>query len=63
MSVLKTILLICDKCDENSVDLTSSSEFTTVKQVERYLLNKGWSKKGKKHFCSYCTTDLKNKTP
>ena len=54
MSILKTILLICDKCEESTVDVTSSSQFKTVKQVEIYMLKLGWKKKGKKHFCAYC---------
>ena len=64
MSVLKTILLVCDKCEESSVDSTSSSLFKSVKQVEVHMLKDGWTKKGKKHFCSYCTELLNtNKNP
>lgn len=54
MSVLKTILLICDKCEESTVDETSSGYFKTVKQVEKHMVKLGWVKKGKKHFCSFC---------
>jgi len=60
MSVIKTILLLCDKCEDNTADYTSSTHFTTVKQVELYMQSKGWSKKGTKHFCFFCSQELKN---
>ena len=59
MSIVKTLYLQCDECDELSTDSTSPT-YTTIKKLEMALIRpNGWMKKGNKHYCEDCKSKIK----